>query len=196
MSSSSSSRRIWIARSAGCRPSSARFSTSAPSSWWRIRRRRSRWCSTRRSSSARASAATRATASGYAPLSPGLASAVAAWIEALAAGFLALAERYGVEVIGGDTSRAAERTISIVALGEVPAGVALYRSGAKAGDDIWVSGELGGAALGLRRPDIAEAARRLHEPEPRIELGERLRGLAHAAIDISDGLTGDLQHIL
>ncbi len=132
----------------------------------------------------------------YALLSLGLPSADAAWLEAFAAGFFALAERYGVELIGGDTSRATERTISIVALGEVPAGVALYRSGAKAGDDIWVSGELGGAALGLRRPDIAEAARRLHEPEPRIELGERLRGLAHAAIDISDGLTGDLQHIL
>src|SRR5205814_10263738 len=83
-----------------------------------------------------------------------------------------------------------------VALVKVPAGCVLYRGGANAGDDILVSGELGCAALGLRRPDIVEAARRLHEPEPRVELGERLRGLAHAAIDISDGLTGDLQHIL
>src|SRR5205085_11723438 len=75
-------------------------------------------------------------------------------------------------------------------------GVALSRRAARPGDDIWVSGELGGAALALRHPEIAEAAKRLHEPEPRIELGERLRGLARAAIDVSDGLAGDLQHIL
>src|SRR5207253_1592528 len=111
----------------------------------------------------------------WALLALGLPSADAGWLEAFSAGFFALAERYGVELIGGDTSRANERTISIVALGEVPAGVALYRSGAKAGDDIWVSGELGGAALALRRPEVAEVARRLHEPEPRVELGERLR---------------------
>ena len=118
------------------------------------------------------------------------------WLEEFAAGLFALAERYGVELIGGDTTRSAQRTISIVALGEVPAGVAMYRSAALPGDDIWVSGELGGAALALTHPEIEEAARRLHEPEPRVELGERLRGLAHAAIDVSDGLTGDLGHIL
>jgi len=129
-------------------------------------------------------------------LALGLPSADAGWLEAFSAGFFALAERYGVELIGGDTTRSPLRTISIVALGEVPAGVAMYRSAAKAGDDIWVSGELGGAALALRRPEIEEVARRLHEPEPRVELGERLRGLAHAAIDISDGLSGDLGHIL
>ena len=129
-------------------------------------------------------------------LALGLPSADAGWLEAFSAGFFALAERYGVELIGGDTTRSPLRTISIVALGEVPAGVALYRSGAKPGDDIWVSGELGGAALALRRPEVAEVARRLHEPEPRVELGERLRGLAHAAIDLSDGLTGDLGHVL
>jgi thiamine-monophosphate kinase len=133
-------------------------------------------------------------------LALGLPSADAGWLEAFSAGFFALAERYGVELIGGDTTRSPLRTISIVALGEVPAGVAMYRSAAKAGDDIWVSGELGGAALALRRPEISarvpDVARRLHEPEPRVELGERLRGLAHAAIDISDGLSGDLGHIL
>jgi thiamine-monophosphate kinase len=129
-------------------------------------------------------------------LALGLPSADAGWLEAFSAGFFALAERYGVELIGGDTTRSPLRTISVVALGEVPAGVALYRSGAKAGDDIWVSGELGGAALALRHPEISEVARRLHEPEPRVELGERLRGLAHAAIDVSDGLTGDLGHVL
>src|SRR5205823_9764987 len=93
-------------------------------------------------------------------------------------------------------TRSALRTITIVALGEVPAGVAMYRSAALPGDDVWVSGELGGAALALKHPEIEEAARRLHEPEPRVELGERLRGLAHAAIDVSDGLAGDLAHIL
>ena len=132
----------------------------------------------------------------WALLALGLPAADAGWLEAFSAGFFALAERYGVELIGGDTTRSALRTISIMALGEVPAGVAMYRSAAKAGDDIWVSGELGGAALALRRPDIEEVARRLHEPEPRVELGERLRGLAHAAIDVSDGLTGDLGHVL
>jgi hypothetical protein len=87
-------------------------------------------------------------------------------------------------------------TITITAMGEVPSSVALYRAGARPGDDIWVSGDLGGAALGLGHPEIAEAATRLHEPEPRVELGERLRGLANAAIDVSDGLAGDLGHIL
>ena len=132
----------------------------------------------------------------WALLALGLPNAEPKWLQEFSAGFFALAERYGVELIGGDTTRSSLITISIVALGEVPAGVAMYRSAARPGDDIWVSGELGGAALALKRPDIAEAARRLHEPEPRIELGERLRGLAHAAIDVSDGLTGDLGHIL
>jgi thiamine-monophosphate kinase len=129
-------------------------------------------------------------------LALGLPAAEEDWLAQFSAGLFALAERFGVELVGGDTTRSAVRTISIVAIGEVPAGVALYRSGARAADDIWVSGELGGAALGLRRSDISEAARRLHEPEPRVELGERLRGIAHAAIDISDGLAGDLAHIL
>ncbi len=119
-----------------------------------------------------------------------------AWLESFSAGLYALAGRYGVELVGGDTTRSPLRTINIVALGEVPAGVALYRSGARNGDDIWISGELGGAALALHRPQIEEVARRLHEPEPRIELGERLRGLARSAIDVSDGLIGDLGHIL
>jgi len=132
----------------------------------------------------------------WALLALALPSADEAWLKDFAAGLFALAERFGVELVGGDTSRGALRTICITAIGEVPASVALYRAGAQAGDDIWVSGELGGAALALSRPDIAAAAKRLHEPEPRVELGERLRGLAHAAIDISDGLVGDLGHIL
>jgi thiamine-monophosphate kinase len=118
------------------------------------------------------------------------------WLEAFAAGFFALAERYGVDLIGGDTTRGERRTICITALGEVPPDMALERAGAWPGDDVWVSGEVGGAALALVHPEIAEAARRLHRPEPRVELGERLRRLAHAAIDVSDGLAGDLGHIL
>ena len=118
------------------------------------------------------------------------------WLEAFSSGLFQLASRYGVELIGGDTTRGPLLTIDITALGEVPAGAALSRAGAQPGDDIWVSGELGGAALALLRPEIPEAAKRLHEPEPRVALGERLRGLAHAAIDISDGLVGDLGHVL
>ena len=118
------------------------------------------------------------------------------WLADFSAGLFALAERYAVDLIGGDTTRGPVLTINVSAIGEVPAALALRRDGARAGDDIWVSGELGGAALALVHPEIAEAARRLHEPEPRVELGERLRGLAHAAIDVSDGLAGDLAHIL
>ena len=125
-----------------------------------------------------------------------LPAAEAAWLEPFSAGFYALAERYGVDLIGGDTTRSAARAICVTALGEVPPGMALERSGARPGDDIWVSGELGGAALGLAHPEIAEAAKRLHLPEPRVELGERLRRLAHSAIDVSDGLAGDLGHIV
>ncbi len=136
----------------------------------------------------------------WALLAIGLPAAEEDWLAQFSAGLFALAERFGVELIGGDTTRSPLRTISIVAIGEVPAGVALYRSGARAGDDIWVSGELGGAALALQRPEertqLPDLARRLHEPEPRVELGERLRGIAHAAIDVSDGLVGDLGHIL
>ena len=118
------------------------------------------------------------------------------WLAEFSAGLFALAERHAVDLIGGDTTRGPVLTISVSAIGEVPAALALRRDGARAGDDLWVSGELGGAALALVHPEIAEAARRLHEPEPRVELGERLRGLAHAAIDVSDGLAGDLGHIL
>jgi thiamine-monophosphate kinase len=132
----------------------------------------------------------------WALLAIALPSADAGWVENFAAGFFALAERHGVELIGGDTTRSPLLTISITAIGELPAGLALYRGAARDGDDIWVSGELGGAALGLRHPEIAEAKKRLDWPEPRVELGERLRGLARSAIDVSDGLAGDLGHIV
>lgn len=118
-----------------------------------------------------------------------------AWIGAFADGLFALAARFGVELIGGDTVRG-PRSICICILGEVPEGQALRRDGARPDDDIWVSGELGGAALALAHPGIDEAERRLHEPEPRVALGERLRAHAHAAIDVSDGFAQDLGHIL
>lgn len=126
------------------------------------------------------------------------------WLEEFSSGLFALAGRYGVELIGGDTTRG-PLSISITVLGEVPLELALRRDGARAGDDIWVSGELGGAALGLAclqaRARLDEESRnalvqRLEAPQPRIELGLGLRGLASAAIDISDGLTGDLGHLL
>jgi thiamine-monophosphate kinase len=127
-----------------------------------------------------------------------------AWLAAFAEGLFALAARHRVDLIGGDTTRGA-LTISITIFGEVPPGLALLRGGAHPGDDIWVSGELGGAALALAhaqgRVALAPAAaastrQRLEEPEPRVELGLRLRGLASAAIDVSDGLAGDLGHIV
>ena len=117
------------------------------------------------------------------------------WLKNFSAGLFALADRHDVELVGGDTTRG-PLTIDITAFGEVPAGKALSRAGARPGDDLWVSGELGGAALALAHPEIAAAAKRLHQPEPRVALGERLRGLARAAIDVSDGLAGDLGHIL
>jgi thiamine-monophosphate kinase len=118
-----------------------------------------------------------------------------AWLDGFAKGFFALAARFGVELIGGDTTRG-PLSVCITILGEVPTGLALFRAGARPGDDIWVSGELGAAALALQKPGSAAAARRLDEPEPRVELGERLRGLASAAIDVSDGFAQDLGHIL
>jgi len=131
----------------------------------------------------------------WATLAIALPAADEAWIAAFAAGLFGLAERFGTELVGGDTTRG-PLAICIAILGEVPAGRALLRSGARAGDEVWVSGHLGGAALALAQPGNAAAARRLDLPEPRVALGERLRGLASAAIDISDGFAQDLGHIL
>jgi thiamine-monophosphate kinase len=126
------------------------------------------------------------------------------WLAPFAEGMLALADRHGCELIGGDTTRG-PLTISITVLGEVPPQQSLRRDAARAGDDIWVSGSLGDARLALAgyRDEVAlseaellRAAPRMHEPTPRVELGIALRGIAHAAIDISDGLAGDLGHIL
>jgi thiamine-monophosphate kinase len=129
----------------------------------------------------------------------------AAWLAEFTHGMFALGDRYGCVLAGGDTTRSTQGvTIAITALGEVPRGSALLRSGAVAGDEIWVSGILGDGALGLacRRGEAgvadsaAGAIARLERPEPRVVLGERLRGIASSAIDVSDGLAGDLGHIL
>jgi thiamine-monophosphate kinase len=126
-----------------------------------------------------------------------------AWLAAFAKGFFDLAEEYNVSLIGGDTTRG-PLTLTVTIMGEVPAGAALRRSGAKAGNDIWVSGNVGDAALAvahrhgrvvLAEADYREAVMRLYEPTPRVALGQALRGLATAAIDISDGLLADLTHI-
>lgn len=127
-----------------------------------------------------------------------------AWLTAFARGFFRLADLHGIELVGGDTTRGA-LTLSITVMGEVPPGQALRRDGAQAGDDIWVSGVLGSAALALayrqgrlfmEQIDAARVLPALYLPTPRVALGIALRGLAHSAIDISDGLLADLGHIL
>ncbi len=126
-----------------------------------------------------------------------------AWLAAFAKGFFDLAAEYNVSLIGGDTTRG-PLTLTVTIMGEVPAGAALRRSGAKPGNDVWVSGTVGDAALAvahrhgkvvLSEDDYHEAVMRLYEPTPRVALGQALRGMATAAIDISDGLLADLGHI-
>jgi thiamine-monophosphate kinase len=126
-----------------------------------------------------------------------------AWLASFAKGFFDLAQEYNVSLIGGDTTRG-PLTMTVTIMGEVPAGAALRRSGAKVGNDVWVSGNVGDAALAvahrhgrvvLAEEDYHEALMRLYEPTPRVALGQALRGLATAAIDISDGLLADLTHI-
>ncbi|QGW80554.1 thiamine-phosphate kinase [Variovorax paradoxus] len=126
------------------------------------------------------------------------------WLEGFSRGLFALADAHGCELVGGDTTRG-PLNICITVFGEVPAGAALLRSGARAGDDIWVSGTLGDARLALEvfrgtlalPADIfAQARMRMEQPTPRVALGQALRGTASAAVDVSDGLVGDLGHIL
>jgi thiamine-monophosphate kinase len=145
------------------------------------------------------------------------------WLEPFSKGLLELADLHGCELVGGDTTRG-PLNICITVFGEVPKGQALLRSGAQAGDDIYVSGTLGDASLALAHllqerngadgvqavaqesteaslpqlpaVDLAQARQRLEWPTPRVALGMALRGVATAAADISDGLLGDLGHIL
>ncbi|MBL8480964.1 MAG: thiamine-phosphate kinase, partial [Rhodocyclaceae bacterium] len=137
-------------------------------------------------------------------LAAALPQADEAWVAAFSAGFYELAARYGVDAIGGDTTRGPLNLCPTV-FGEVPIGAALRRDAAADGDDIWVSGQPGRAALGLAhlqgRAQLAPEAAQicleaLTRPQPRVELGLALRGIAHACIDVSDGLAADLGHIL
>jgi thiamine-monophosphate kinase len=127
-----------------------------------------------------------------------------AWLDGFARGLFALADLHECELVGGDTTRG-PLCISITVFGEVPQGQALLRSGARAGDDLWASGSLGDARVALEvfrgklslPADAFEAARlRMELPTPRVELALALRGIATSAIDVSDGLVGDLQHVL
>lgn len=140
----------------------------------------------------------------WATLALALPEADEAWIAAFAEGFFACAAAFDIDLIGGDTTRG-PRNLCVTILGEVPAGRALRRSGAQAGDGIWVSGAPGRAALGLAHlqgrhrldePERSECIAALQRPQPRVALGRALRGLATAAIDVSDGLLADLGHIL
>ncbi len=126
------------------------------------------------------------------------------WLEGFSAGFFALADKFEIELIGGDTTQG-PLNLSITIMGEVPQGKALRRDGAKVGDEIWVSGNVGDAALALAHmqgkvilseESFKAIAPTLHLPQPRVALGLALRGLAHSAIDVSDGLLADLGHIL
>lgn len=141
-------------------------------------------------------------------LSLSLPEASPAWVDAFAEGFFALADVHGIALIGGDTTRG-PLSISITAMGHVPSGRALRRDGAQVGDDIWVTGVPGEAGLALslwqqRQLPVERVAataalehlrQRLARPTPRLAAGCALRGLATAAIDVSDGLLADLGHI-
>ena len=149
-------------------------------------------------------------AMGAAPLGFTLALSLPAadpgWLDAFSRGLFALADAHGCELVGGDTTKG-PLNVCITIFGELEPGRALRRDAARAGDDIWISGTLGDARLWLaaRRSEVAldaadhaDTAERMHAPTPRVALGRLLAqgGLAHAALDISDGLVGDLNHIL
>ena len=132
----------------------------------------------------------------------------AAFLEGFSSGLFALADEHGIELVGGDTT-AGPLNICITVFGEVPAGRALLRSGGRPGDDLWVSHPLGGGigdarlALEVFRGhvsldgwDFQNVRHAMEQPRPRVALGLALRDLAHSAIDVSDGLLGDLGHVL
>jgi thiamine-monophosphate kinase len=140
----------------------------------------------------------------WATLALALPQADEAWLEAFSRGFFELAQRNQVDLVGGDTTRG-PLNLCVTILGEVAMGQALRRDGARVDDDVWVSGNLGGAGLGLRhllgevslpKAEADACLGRLHAPEPRVALGQALVGMARAAIDISDGFMADLGHVL
>nr|WP_206171851.1 thiamine-phosphate kinase [Thiorhodococcus mannitoliphagus] len=123
-----------------------------------------------------------------------------AWISAFSRGFARLSDAHGMRLVGGDTTRG-PLSVTVQVHGLVPADAAIRRSGARPGDRVYVSGTLGDAGLALRRMLAGEGVdaslrSRLECPEPRVRLGQGLRGLASAMIDVSDGLAADLGHIL
>lgn len=126
------------------------------------------------------------------------------WLHGFSQGLLTLAAEHDCKLIGGDTTKG-PLNICITIFGEIDPGQALRRDAAKIGDDIWISGDIGDARLALAgywqelslsAEQHQQAALRMHKPTPRIALGMALCGIAHAALDISDGLIGDLAHIL
>ncbi|MDP6565492.1 MAG: thiamine-phosphate kinase [Alphaproteobacteria bacterium] len=128
------------------------------------------------------------------------------WIADFAAGLAADQAEFGIGLLGGDTvSTDGPLSLSLTAIGDLPAGTALRRDGAKAGDLIYLSGRVGDAGVGLHLrqdaivvaegEDRAHAVERFHRPRPRLALGQALRGLASACIDVSDGLVADLGHL-
>lgn len=126
----------------------------------------------------------------------------AAWIDGFCDGWNALAGAHDVALIGGDTTRAPALSLTVTCIGELPHGTALRRDGAGAGDGIYVSGTLGDAAAALpawgRRDEasVVPLIARLTRPQPRIALGQALRGIATSAIDVSDGFAADIGHVV
>lgn len=124
----------------------------------------------------------------------------APWLEKFAAGLYEAAAEWGVALVGGDTTRGEQLVVSVQMSGELAPGTALYRSGAKPGDAIFVTGTLGDAAAGLRKLQAGAVdhwlARRFVRPTARVDVGRKLAGIANAAIDVSDGLVADLSKLL
>lgn len=121
------------------------------------------------------------------------------WLSEFSRGLGAICQRFGVQLIGGDTTKSATLTISITALGWLPTGQAICRHGAQVGDVICVSGEIGSASYALSQHLRGESSRlqaALDTPFPQVTLGQALRGFASSMIDVSDGLAQDLEHIL
>lgn len=140
-------------------------------------------------------------------LSIGLPNVDEAWLAAFSEGLLALATAFNCPLIGGDTTRSPVLVLNVTIFGQVPVGQAIVRSGARVGDAIYVTGELGAPAYAVdllrlnehiarQQVDLSVARERLEQPTPRVTLGQALRSMASSMLDLSDGLAGDLRHIL